>query len=150
MQHTQRIVFLVLLIGWTIFRLVRYVRVANSKRPAGAVPPVMGAPPPRPAPAPGAPTLRAPAAVQSPIEPEGRARVGRAGLVVAAATLVGGSALVWAILFAVPEFDNVPTIWRLTAGVFATLLLIRAASVVARAGSRSRPPGSGDDRNPIK
>jgi len=50
----------------------------------------------------------------------------------------------------VPAFDNVPAIWRLTAGVLANLFLIRAASAVARAGSPSRPRGSGDDRNPIR
>lgn len=143
MERTQRLIFLVLLIGWTIFRLVRYVRVANSKRPAPAVPPAAGALP-RPVPAPAAP-----ARAQSPIEPEGRRGRRLAGLLAAAAVLVGGNVLIWAILFAVPAFDNVPTIGRLTAGVLANLFLIRAAGAAARTGSRSQ--GSpGDDRNPIK
>ncbi|HYK99836.1 MAG TPA: hypothetical protein VEU78_01470 [Steroidobacteraceae bacterium] len=146
MERTQRLIFLALLIGWTIFRLVRYVRVANSKRPGPAVPPSAGALP-RPVPAPAAPA--APARAQSPIEPEGRRGRRLAGLLAAAAVFVGGNVLIWAILFAVPAFDNVPTIGRLTAGVLANLFLIRAAGAVARTGSRSQ--GSpGDDRNPIK
>jgi hypothetical protein len=143
-EHTQRLVFLVLLIGWTLFRLVRYVRVANSKRAGRAAAPPVGALPQRPAAAPGA--IRT---TQSPIEPEGRAG-GRRGWLAAAAILVAGNVLIWAILFAVPAFDNVPAIWRLTAGVLANLFLIRAASAVARAGSPSRPRGSGDDRDPIR
>ena len=134
MERTQRLVFLVLLIGWTIFRLVRYVRVANSKR---------GPLPPRPA-------AVTPATAQSPIEPGGRTRSGRAGLLAAAAILVAGSALIWAILFAVPAFDDVPAIWRLIAGVLASLFLIRAARIaVARTGSGA-PHSKDDDRNPIR
>lgn len=160
MERTQRLIFLVLVIGWTIFRLVRYVRMANSKRSGAAAPPPAGAlpqryAPPPTAPAPTAPAStapapRAPATAQSPIEPESRTGGGRAGLLAATAILVAGSALIWAILFAVPAFDQVPTIWRLTAGVFASLFLLRAASAVARARGRSRPPGSRDERNPIK
>jgi hypothetical protein len=139
-QRTQRLVFLVLLIGWTIFRLVRYLRVADSKRPKVAAP--------GPLPQPPAPTT--PATAQSPIEPVGRSGSGRAGLLAAAAILVAGSALIWAILFAVPAFDDVPAIWRLTAGVLASLFLIRAARIaVARTGSGARQ-SKGDDRNPIK
>lgn len=130
MERTQRLVFLVLLIGWTIFRLVRYLRVANSKRSVAA------------------PTT--PATAQSPIEPEGRTGRGRAGLLAAAAILVAGSALIWAILFAAPAFADVPVIWRLIAGVLASLFLIRAARIaVARTGSGT-PPSKGGDRNPIR
>jgi hypothetical protein len=144
-DHTRRLIFLVLLIGWSIFRLVRYLRVANSKRPGPAVPRSMGAPLPRPAPAPAAP-VRA----QSPIEPEERAGGTRTGLLAAAAILAAGNELIWAILFAVPALDQVPAIWRLTVGVLANFFLIRAASFAwARAGSRPQP-GPGDDRNPIK
>jgi hypothetical protein len=136
-------VFLVLLIGWTLFRLVRYLRMAHSKRAGPAAAPAAGAVPQRPAAAPGASGT-----AQSPIEPEGRAGGGR-GWLAAAAILVGGNVLIWAILFAVPAFDNVPAIWRLTAGVLANLFLIRAASALARAGGPARR-GSRDHRNPIR
>jgi hypothetical protein len=146
-QRTQRLVFLVLLIGWTIFRLVRYLRVAQSKRPKVAAP---GPLPQPPATTPGAPAPTTPATAQSPIEPDGRSGSGRAGLLAAAAILVAGSALIWAILFAVPAFDDVPAIWRLTAGVLASLFLIRAARIaVARTGSGARR-SKGDHRDPIK
>jgi hypothetical protein len=143
-ERTQRLVFLVLLIGWTLFRLVRYLRMANARRAGPAAAPAAGALPQRPAAAPAASGT-----TQSPIEPEGRARGGR-GWLAAAAILVGGNVLIWAILFAVPAFDNVPAIWGLTAGVLANLFLIRGASAVARAGSPARPRDSGDHRNPIR
>jgi hypothetical protein len=131
-EHTQRLISLAALIGWTIFRLVRYLRASAARPQRPAQPPT------------------APATAQSPIEPEGRPGSALAGLLAAAAVLVAGNALIWAVLFAVPALEAVPTVWRLTAGVLANLILIRAASIaVARAGSRS--PGSpGDDRNPIK
>jgi hypothetical protein len=143
-ERTQRLVFLVLLIGWTLFRLVRYLRIANSKRAGPGAAPAAGALAQRPAAAPGASGT-----AQSPIEPEGRAGGGR-GWLAATAILVAGNVLIWAILFAVPAFDNVPAIWRLTAGVLANLFLIRAASAVARAGNPARPRGSRDHRNPIR
>jgi hypothetical protein len=143
--QTQRLIFLVLVIGWTIFRVVRYARMANSRRPAAAIPSVTGAPPPGSAPGPGAPT--ASAAAQSPIEPDGRGAP--AAWLAAVAILVGGNVLIWGILFGVPAFDNVPVIWRLTAGVLANFFLIRVAGRArARAGGRA-PRGPGGDRNPI-
>jgi hypothetical protein len=141
-EHTQRLIFLLLAIGWTIFRLVRSVRVANSKRTGPVVPAPVGAlPPPPPA---------APATVQSPIEPASGAGGGLPGLLAAAGILVLGNVLIWPILFLLPAFDGVPAIWRLTAGVLANLFLIRVASAAAaRAGNRSQQ-GKGDDLNPIK
>jgi hypothetical protein len=146
-EHTQRFIFLALAIGWTIFRLVRYTRAANSKRPGPAVPPSAGALPPRPAEPPAAT-----ATAQSPIEPASGAGGGGglAGLRAAAGILVAGNVVIWPILFLVPALEAVPAIWRLTAGVLANLFLIRAASsAAARAGNRSRQMKD-DDRNPIK
>ena len=141
MEHTQRFIFLALAIGWMIFRLVRYTRVANSKRPGPAVPPSAGALPPRPA----EPSAAA-ATAQSPIEPAS----GAGGVLTAAGIVVLGNVVIWPLLFLVPVFQAVPTIWRLTAGVLANLFLIRAASLAAaRAGSRARQVRD-DDRNPIK
>ena len=144
MHNTQRLIFLVLVIGWTIFRLVRYTRLANSKRPGPAIPP-SGDSPRRPAELPTAPTT-----AQSPIEPAGGAGSRLARLVAAAGIFAAGNALIWPILFAVPAFEQVPPIWRLTAGVLANLFLIRVAShAAARAGSVLRQ-SKDDDRNPIK
>jgi len=127
-EHAQRFIFLALAIGWTIFRLVRYVRVANSKRTG--------------------PT--APATVQSPIEPASGTGSGLARFLVAAGILVAGNVAIWPVLFLWPAFDGVPAVWRLTAGVLANLFLIRVAShAAARAGSVLRQ-SKDDDRNPIK
>ena len=144
MEHTQRFIFLALAIGWTIFRLVRYARVANSRRTGPAVPASAGALPPRPAQPPAAP-----ATAQSPIESASGAG-GLSGLLAAAGIFVLGNALIWPILFLVPAFEGIPAIWRLTAGVLANLLLIRVAgSAAARASSRSQH-SKDDDLNPIK
>jgi hypothetical protein len=143
-EHTQRFIFLALAIAWTIFRLVRYLRVANSKRAGPAVPPSAGALPLRPTEPPAAP-----ATAQSPIEPASGAGSGLAGFLAAAGIFVLGNALIWPILFLVPAFEAVPAIWRLTAGVIANLFLIRVAgNAAARTGNRTQQ--STDDRNPIK
>jgi hypothetical protein len=144
-EHTQRFIFLALAILWTIFRLVRYARVASSRRTGPAVPASAGALPPRPAQPPAAP-----ATAQSPIESASGAGGGLTGFLAAAGIFVLGNALIWSILFLVPAFEGVPTIWRLTAGVLANLFLIRVAgSAAARACSRSRQSRA-DDLNPIK
>jgi hypothetical protein len=142
-EHTQRLIFLALAIGWTIFRLVRYARVASSRRTGPAVPASAGALPPRPAQPPAAP-----ATGQSPIESTSGG--GLSGLLAAAGIFVLGNVLIWPILFLVPAFAGIPAIWRLTAGVLANLLLIRVAgSAAARAGGRSQH-SKDDDLNPIK
>jgi len=144
-EHAQRFIFLALAIGWTIFRLVRYVRVANSKRAGAAVPAPAGALPPRPAEPPAVP-----ATAQSPIEPASGSGHGLAGFLVAAGILIAGNVVIWPVLFLLPALEEVPAVWRLTAGVLANLFLIRVASAAAaRAGSRSQQ-STDDDRNPIK
>ena len=145
MEHAQRFILLALAIGWTIFRLVRYGRVANSKRTGPAVPAAVGAQSPRPAEPPAAP-----ATVQSPIEPASGTGSGLARFLVAAGILVAGNAAIWPVLFLLPALEAVPTVWRLTAGVLANLFLIRVAgNAAARAGSVLRQ-SKDDDRNPIK
>ena len=140
MQHTQRLIFLALAVAWTIFRLVRYVQVANAKRAGPAVPPSSGVLPP-PA---------APATVQSPIGPAGGTGSGLAGFLAAAGILVAGNAVIWPVLFLLPAFEAVPSIWRLTAGVVANLFLIRVASKAAARARGVSQQGSDDERNPIR
>jgi len=144
-DHTQRLIFLALAIGWTIFRLVRYVRVANSKRAGPAVPASSGVLPPRPAEAPAAPVT-----AQSPIEPAGGTRNGVAGFLAAAGILLAGNAVIWPVLFLLPAFDAVPAIWRLTVGVLANLFFLRIASIAAARIRGGSEQSTDDDRNPIK
>lgn len=132
MERTQRLIFLAVAIGWTIFRLVRYVRLANSRRAAIPTP------------------TRPPASSQSPIEPAGRAAGGRAGNLAAVGIFVAGNAVIWPVLFVVPALEDMPTIWRLAAGVLANLVLISVASAAAARMANRSQPGADDDRNPIK
>lgn len=142
MERPQRLIFLALAIGWTLFRLVRYLRAAHSRRPGPAIPASGGMVPQRPDPATTAAT------VPSPIEPGGGAS-GR-GLLAAAGVLIGGNAVIWPLLFAIPAFAEVPTMPRLVAGVLANRILIRVASGVAERIARRPPTSADDDRNPIK
>jgi len=142
----QRVIFLVLVIAWTIFRLVRYLRMSGARRPRPAVPASDGGPAPPPAGTAAAPTM----AANSPIGPAGTGGAGFARGLVAAAVFIGGAALIWALLFLVPAFENVPTLVRMVAGVLATLYLIQLAR-----GAATRFTGAGarrdaQDNNPIK
>ena len=140
MDHPQRLIFLILAIGWTLFRLLRYVRMGTSGRPGPAVPPSAGQQPVRVAAAPGA--------VQSPIAPAG----GRAlsGKLAAAGVLIAGNVVIWPLLFATPALEEVPTVLRLVAGVLANLILIGLAGRVAARLHQRTATGVRDDRDPIK
>jgi hypothetical protein len=142
----QRVIFLVLVIAWTIFRLVRYLRMSAARRPPPAVPASDGSPVPPPAGSAAAPTMTA----GSPIEPAATGGAGLARNLVTAAVFIAGGAVIWSLLFLVPAFENVPTLLRLTAGVLATLYLIQlargAATRLIGAGQR----GGAQDNNPIK
>jgi hypothetical protein len=132
-DQPQRYVYLGLMIAWAIYRLIRYVRPADSRRPR---------PPPAAAQVPATS-----AAARSPLDPVGGAGSGFAGNLAALGVFLAGNVVIWPLLFMVPALQEVPTILRLIAGVFANLLLIYLARGVAgRVGSSQR--GSGN--NPIK
>ena len=143
MDHPQKFIFLILAIGWTLFRLLRYLKLAASARPGAAVPPTAGDQPQR-----TAHTPTAPATVQSPIDTAGgnplTHKLAAAGIVVA------GNAVIWPLLFMTPALAEVPTLLRLIAGVLANLILLGFAVRAAARLARSSRPGSADDRNPIK
>jgi hypothetical protein len=141
-EHTQRLIFLVAAIGWTLFRLLRYLRTANAKRPGPAIPPSAGLLPQRPAEA-----AAAPATVRSPIEPAS-SRLPR--MLAAAGVLIAGNVVIWPLLFATPALADVPPLPRLVAGVLANLILIRLAAGAAARIARRSQPSAADDRNPIK
>jgi len=143
----QRVIFLVLLIAWTIFRLVRYLRMSAARRPQPAIPPSDGGPTPPPAGTAASSAMTA----TSPIEPAATGGARLAHNLVAAAVFIAGAVVIWALLFLVPAFENVPAMVRMAVGVLATLYLIQlargAATRVIGAGERHEPP---QDNNPIK
>ena len=143
MDHPQRLIFLILAIGWTLFRLLRYLRAGTSGRPGPAVPPSGDNPPPQPAGVAGAP-----GAVQSPIGPAGRSA--RSGALPVAGILIVGNVVIWPLLFATPALEGVPPMVRLVAGVLANLILIGLARGVAARLAQRTPAGARDDRDPIK
>jgi hypothetical protein len=131
--QTQRLIFLVLAIGWTLFRLLRYLRTATAKRPGPAQRPAEAA--------------AAPATVLSPIEPTSNRLP---GILAAAGVLIAGNVVIWPLLFATPALADVPPLPRLVAGVLANLILIRLAAGAAARVARRSQPSAADDRNPIK
>jgi hypothetical protein len=144
-DRPQRLIFLVLAIGWTLFRLLRYLRTAHAGRPAPAIPPSAGTLPQRPADAaPNSPTT-----VPSPIEPAGSSSRS-ARMLAAAGVLIAGNVVIWPLLFAIPALEQLPTMPRLVAGVLANLILLRVADGVARRIAGRWRALAGDDRNPIR
>jgi hypothetical protein len=144
MDRPQRLIFLVLAIGWTLLRLVRYLRAAHTRGPGPAIPASGGMVPQLPAEA-----AATASALPSPIAPGGGGPRGR-GMLAAAGILIAGNVVIWPLLFAIPAFAEVPTMPRLVAGVLANLILIRVASGVAERIARRSPTTANDDRNPIK
>lgn len=135
-MERQRVIFLVLVIAWTIFRLVRYLRTSGAKRPPPVVPPSVVA--------------ATPMTARSPIEPGGTGGAGLARNLVTAAVFSVGAVVIWSLLFLVPAFDSVPELVRMIVGVLATLYLIQVAR-----GAATRFIGAGQrsdarDNDPIK
>lgn len=138
MGHTQRYIFLILAVAWTLFRLLRYVRAAGSRRAGPAIPPSGSAVAQTPAPLPA----------QSPIGPSGGSRLPAA--LAALGILVAGNVVLWPLLFFTPGIEALPELPRLVAGVLANLILIRlAGSAAARVGGRPERR-TGDARDPIR
>ena len=135
MDHPQRFIYLVLAIAWSIFRLLRYLRMSGSKRPAPAVPPSSGAPP-------------GPVTARSPIEPAGATGSGLGGSALAAAVFIPATVVIWSLLFMLPALGDVPPMLRMVAGVLATLYFLQLARSVANRFGSER--AAVDDNNPIK
>ncbi len=146
-MERQRVIFLALVIAWTLFRLLRYLRMSGAKRPPPAVPPSVGSPAPLRSDTTAATAMTA---ASSPIEPAGTGGAGLARNLVAAMVLIAGAVVIWSLLFMVPAFGNVPTPVRMIVGVLVTLYLIQLARQAATrfigAGQRS----DAEDNNPIK
>lgn len=143
MDHPQRFIYLALLIAWSIFRLIRYVRTGTAKRPAAATPPSGGAGPP---PLQAAPTAATPQSPVGPVDAGGRF----AGNLAALGLFIAGNVVIWPLLFLMPALADLPSGLRLTAGVLASLyLLYLARTLSSRIGSPQRSAAA-DDNNPIK
>ncbi len=134
MDQPQRLIFLVLAIVWTIFRLVRYARISGAKRSL----PVR------------ADTAAASTGTALPIEPAGATGAGLARKLLTAAVFIPGTVVIWSLLFMVPAIEDVPPLVRMTAGVVATLYLIHLARGAAARFSGTGQRGDAEDNNPIK
>lgn len=138
MDHGSRLIGLAFVVGWTIFRLLQYLRISRAKRAPRAAPPATAA----------AATVVAPTA--SPIGPAGAAGSGVARKLVAAAVFIPGTVVVWSLLFMVPALEDLPPLLRMIAGVLATLYLLHLASSVAARAGGTRRRGDAADNDPIK
>lgn len=146
-MERQRVIFLVLVIAWTIFRLLRYARKSGARPAPPAVPASVGSRVrPRSEPAAATPTTT----TASPIEPAGSGGAGLARNLVAAAVFVAGALVIWALVFMVPAFESVPTLVRVIVGVLATLYLVQLARGVGTRVIGAGQRGGADENNPIK
>ena len=143
MDHNTRLIGLAFVVAWTLFRLLRYLKLGLSKRPSAAVPgsagvlaqPVETAPPA--------------AATASPIGPSGSRAGGFAAALAGLLVWLAGNAVVWACLFLLPPLEQVPVMARLVVGVLANFYMLylgRYASARLR-GPAGRDRGAGG--NPI-
>jgi hypothetical protein len=143
MDHNSRLIGLAFVAAWTLFRLLRYLKVGLSKRPSTAVPgsagvlaqPVETAPP-------------APATA-SPIGPSDSGSGGFPAGVAGVLVWLAGNAVIWGCLFLLPPLEQVPVMPRLVVGVLANFYLIylarTAAARLRRQAGRDRSAGG----NPI-
>ena len=136
----DRTVRIILLLIFVVAALVRTVRLGASRRPSSAaVRPSTDTEAPPPAPA--APVTK------SPIDAEpGSGAGGVVAVLAAIAVLAAGNAVVWLVLFRLPALEEVPTPWRVAAGVIANLCLIylaRAAATRVGKGADQDPPVGG-------
>lgn len=133
-HHTVRFIILALVIAVSVLRAIRR-GTANRPRSDSSG---------RDARAPG------PTTTQSPIEPPASTGTALAAALAATGVFVAGNVLIWGVLFALPALGNVPTNWRLVAGVVANLVLIALARSVAARIRTGTQTSAADDNNPIK
>ena len=125
MDTAVRLLVILALIGYGVFRIVRYFRYGLAKR-ATAVPPAAGMFPQETGSA-ANPLMPSPGSAAS------------TGLVAikTLALWVGANLLLAAVLFAIPALSAVPLIWRLFAQIFANFYLLPWARRVAARTSGS-------------
>jgi hypothetical protein len=142
MDHYSRFIGPVVVILWTVFRLVRYWRAGVTRRPQPGVPGPGGA-------GLATPPLASPAATTATASPIESAAGGSGfpGGLVAVLVWLAGNAAVWGCLFLLPQLAGVAVIPRLVVGVLATfyfLYLARAAAAWVRRQSGESPRAGGD------
>lgn len=122
MDTTIRLLVVLALIGYSVYRIVRYFRYGMARR-ATAIPPAAGMFP------------QETGVAANPLAPPAPSSTWLVG-VTTVAVWVGANLLLAAILFAVPVLSQVPVIWRLFVQIFANFYLLPWARRVAarRAG----------------
>ncbi len=149
MERTVRLIFLAVFVALGIYRFIRSMKAAVSKRPLSGIPGTGGiiAQEARPAaavnPAPIDPTApTGSGSIAGPGGPSGgNAAIARFA---AAAVFVAGNAVIWLCLFGLAALETVPVIWRLFGGILANFYLIglaRAVGVRLRRGARPELTG---------
>jgi fatty acid desaturase len=125
MDALLRVLVIALLIGFGIYRIIRYVNLGVTRSRTPAVFSTTGAVGLRPA---SEPTSLAPGAEPDRSHADSAAAFGGASVAILFWLLANG--ILWTALFVPPGIDGIPVIWRLFVGVFANLYLIRLAGRV--------------------
>jgi hypothetical protein len=143
-DHARAIIFLILIIALTVWRLIRYMKMGLARRPQTGVPGVGGT-------VVGAPSATPPSSTS----PRGEHVKSSVWVRVIERTTAGlvfviGNVLLWGCLFGLTALDEVPTILRLVIGVFVNFPLIRLAQAIgASIAKRVKPDPGAEGSNPF-
>lgn len=122
MDAIVRILVVLLIVGLSIYRLVRYFRLGLARR-VTAVPPTAG-------------MFVADSPSSNALAPSDQARSQRSRMIAALTTvavLLSGNVILAAVLFGVSALSGIPLIWRLFVQIFANFYLLPFARKVGAA-----------------
>jgi hypothetical protein len=108
METVGRVLVVLALLAYSVFRLIRYFRYGMARRVTAVPPSTWGV---------------LPATETSPFAPATRsARFLAGGMTIL--VFATANTILWLTLFGLPALDHVPVIWRLFVGIFANFYLL--------------------------
>jgi hypothetical protein len=141
MDRYSRIVFVLLLVALSAFRLVRYIQLGTGKRRVSGIPGTS-------VPAIGSVAIPRSADIVPMTQPAGpiSARRRALGTLAAVATWLALNGILWTALFGLQYLDGIPVFWRLFLGVLGNFYLIRVSRDIGKRVSAKSdtllPPGN--------
>ena len=122
----SRLIVALVIIGLVGLRIVRYIQISTGRRRISTIPRTLVPIPNQPPPEPTDPILSPQRATSSGFSRRGLGSLAGIGSWLAA------NALLWTALFGFPYLNGVPVFWRLFAGVFVNLYLLRLSRDIAQ------------------
>lgn len=134
MDTVARVLVVLALLAYSVFRLIRYFRYGMARRVTAVPPSTWGV----------LPATETPAV--APVTRSARFLAGGVSFLVFATA----NAILWLTLFGVPALNHVPVVWRLFVGIFANFYLFPFARTAAEKQlKRMRASAVEDGGNPF-